>query len=81
MSESYWTCAGIKEITCNFGLDPDVPFVANVDDLLIEEESLNNPGIYEYYSTKPATCLPVALHSECRTQSSCHEATEHAWQS
>lgn len=36
--------AGIKEITANFGLDPELPFVANVDDLLIEEEALNNPG-------------------------------------
>lgn len=35
---------GIKEITANFGLDPEMPFVANVDDLLIEEEALNNPG-------------------------------------
>jgi hypothetical protein len=46
--------AGIKEITANFGLDPELPFVANVDDLLIEEEALNNPGVGQGRSERPA---------------------------
>ncbi len=41
-----WKTSGIKEMFCTFGQKDDPAFVANLDQLMCQEEALHNPGVW-----------------------------------